>query len=82
MPSLPLPRFLETHEERQRHAQQLAKVVREAGGDVAEERKRFHADPVDALTLRGVPCVGPGCAGGVIRGTSPEGALMSKQPRE
>lgn len=78
-----LPRFLQTYEERVAHARALAKVVQEAGGDanVEQERKRHAPSAVDALAARGVPLVGPGCAGGVIRGTDPLGALIAKQPR-
>ncbi len=82
MPSLPLPRFLEDHQQRVEHAKKLTQIVRQVGGDVREEKRRHHADPVDALALRGLPAVGPGCAGGVIRGTQPEASLMSRQPRE
>jgi hypothetical protein len=33
-------------------------------------------DPVDAVRLRGIPCVGPGTAGGAIRGTRPDVAVL------
>ncbi len=81
VPSLPLPRFLESAQERREHAKKLAEVVGQVDGDVREEKRRHHADPADALTLRGLPAVGRSVLG-VMRGTQPESALMSRQPRE
>jgi hypothetical protein len=81
VPSIVLPRFLENHASKIEHARKLEKVIREVGGDanVAEERKRFAPSAVDAMRMRGIPCVGPGSAGGVIVGTQPERALLAKQ---
>lgn len=66
--SLPLPRFLETHETRREHARRLEQTVREAGSDLRE--RTIHVDPCDARTLRGIPAIGRGVAG-VINGTAP-----------
>lgn len=38
-------------------------------------------DPVDAVRLRGIPCVGPGTAGGAIRGTRPDVAVLGLDER-
>jgi hypothetical protein len=35
----------------------------------------WYVDPTDAIALRGVPVVGPGCSGGAIIGTRPGGGL-------
>jgi len=37
---------------------------------------RATRDPVDAVRLRGIPCVGPGGVGGAIRGTRPDQAVL------
>jgi hypothetical protein len=46
---------------------------RKASGEsqTVDGKVTWHVDPTDALHLRGVPCVGPGCAGGAILGTRP-----------
>jgi hypothetical protein len=74
VPSLPLPRFLETAQERRDHARALEREVLQQQVDL-RERKITH-DPSDSLTLRGIPAVGRGVAG-AIRGTSPESAVAS-----
>jgi hypothetical protein len=57
-----------------------AEIVLEA--ELAAERagrpigKPAPHDPVDSIRLRGIPCVGPGTAGGAIRGTRPDHAIM------
>jgi hypothetical protein len=56
----------------------LERIVREVGGDVAELKTTHTA--VDRLALRGLPAIGRAVVG-AIRGTSPHGALMAKQPR-
>jgi hypothetical protein len=75
MPSLPLPRFLEQHQERRDHSRALEREVAQQGVDLAK-RKKIVCDPADSLTLRGIPAVGRGVAG-VIRGTQPESAVAS-----
>jgi hypothetical protein len=37
---------------------------------------RWYHDPADAVALRGIPCVGPGTAGGAIRGRRPGDGLF------
>jgi len=50
----------------------------EIAADQAGQRvgKPAARDPVDAVRLRGIPCVGPGTAGGAIRGTRPDIAVL------
>jgi hypothetical protein len=86
VPTFVLPRFLEAHAERKRHAEILARVVREAQAegkqaDVARERKRFAPTAVDSDALRGLPCVGPGCGAGAIRFTNPEAETVARLSR-
>jgi len=76
MPSLPLPRFLETHQSRLEAAARLEGVVREAGGDLRTERP-IARDPSDARTLRGIPCVSSGI-GGAVAGTQPEATVCRR----
>ncbi len=64
-----LPRFLETFETRRAHAAKLERVVREAGGDLREQRTSSHT-AADGISLRGIPAIGRGVAG-VIAGTNP-----------
>ena len=66
---IPLPRFLEDHATRVEHAKKLERVVRDAGGDLGEERKTQHT-AVDSISLRGIPAIGRGVRG-VIDGTAP-----------
>lgn len=80
MPSVVLPRFLESHQAKIDHARKLEKICRESGGDMRELKSTHSA--MDAVSLRGLPAVGPGCAGGVIRGTQPESATVAKLSRE
>jgi hypothetical protein len=40
-------------------------------GAVKPERGRWVADAADAMTLRGIPAVGPRGAGSAVRGSSP-----------
>jgi hypothetical protein len=40
-------------------------------GAVEPERGRWVADPADALTLRGIPAIGPRGAPSAVRGSSP-----------
>jgi hypothetical protein len=81
----PIPyegRLLRCVRRAQEHAAHVAiieQLARETGGNVQEAKVRHTA--VDAIAARGVPLVGPGCAGGAIFGTRPESALMAKQPR-
>jgi hypothetical protein len=75
-----LPRFLEAHLERVQHAQALAQVAEETGGNVQEERRHIQT-AADTKTLRGLPAIGRGVAG-KISGTDPEGALLAKEHRE
>ena len=65
----PLPRFLEDHQSRLEHARKLEKVVRDAGGDLRDERPTAHT-AVDGVALRGIPAIGRGVSG-VIPGTAP-----------
>ncbi len=65
----PLPRFLETHTTRLEHARKLERIVREAGGDLRDER--HHPTAADGASLRGIPAIGRGVAG-VIAGTNPQ----------
>lgn len=69
MPNLPLPRFLERHDQRRTHAAKLNHAVVSTTHDVST--KRHYADPADTLTLRGIPAIGRGVAG-AIRGSNPE----------
>jgi hypothetical protein len=62
------------------HARILAQLAGETNGDVEAVRKSRHT-AVDAIAARGVPLVGPGCAGGVIRGTQPEQAVVANLSR-
>ena len=39
-------------------------------------------DPADAVRLRGIPAVGPGDAGGAIRGTRPDFEILKLDKRE
>ncbi len=66
-----LPRFLETYETRRQHAAKLERVIREAGGDLRDERPSTHT-PADGASLRGIPAIGRGVAG-VIAGSKPGG---------
>jgi hypothetical protein len=72
-----LPRFLEGHAERAAHAKALEQIVREAGGNIIEEKRKHAPSAADAHALRGLPAIGPGVAG-VIKGTSPHGWAMSQ----
>lgn len=74
MATQPLPRFLETHETRLRHARQLERVARATGGDL-RERRAIHT-AADSKTLRGIPAIGRGVAGAVA-GTQPEAVVTS-----
>ena len=64
IPSLPLPRFLETHQSRLDAAARLEGVVREAGADLRAERQ-IARDPSDARTLRGLPAIGMNVRGAI-----------------
>ncbi len=75
MASQPLPRFLEQHVERRDHARALEREVTQQEVDL--RNRKIVCDPSDALTLRGIPCVGRGCGAGVMRGTQPEQAVSS-----
>ncbi len=72
MASRALPRFLETFETRREHARKLERVVREAGGDLRDDRPSSHT-AADGTSLRGIPAIGRGVAG-VIAGTNPGGS--------
>lgn len=69
MPSLPLPRFLETEQTRRDHARKLERAVRESSGDIRTTKTAHTA--ADTLTLRGIPAIGRGVAG-VIPGMRPD----------
>ena len=67
-----LLRCVRRQQEHAAHARILEQIARETGGSVEEERKiRLAHTAVDGLALRGIPAVGPGWAGGAIRGTRP-----------
>jgi hypothetical protein len=70
-----LPRFIETHIERQQHARKLEQVARETGANISTKQHSFDAS--DTRTLRGIPAIGRGVAG-VIIGTQPESVVTSK----
>ncbi len=70
--ALALPRFLETHQTRREHARKLERVVREAGGDLRDQRPSTHT-AADGRSLRGIPAIGRGVAG-CIPGTNPGGS--------
>jgi hypothetical protein len=70
---------------RYRREQEQAKVlIRETlraldeGVDISVRGTR---DPVDAVRLRGIPCLGRGTAGGAIRGTRPDIAVLRLDDR-
>jgi len=66
--------------ERYRRDREQAKIlVREIDRAIDEGKDisvRGTRDPVDAVRLRGIPCVGPGGVGGAIRGTRPDQAVL------
>ncbi len=68
MPTLALPRFLETHQTRRDHARKLEQAVRDSGGDLRDQR--FTHTAADGRALRGIPAIGRGVAG-CIDGTNP-----------
>jgi hypothetical protein len=78
--NIPLPRFLQEHQHQREHAAALTNAVVDNSLDLRE--RVIVCDPSDALALRGVPCVGRGCASGVIRGTQPESAVVAKLSRD
>ena len=72
-----LPRYRQGTIAHERH-NSLAVMDAEIAADQAGQRvgKPAARDPVDAVRLRGIPCVGPGTAGGAIRGTRPDIAVL------
>jgi hypothetical protein len=73
-----LLRCVRRAQEHAAHAKILEQLARETGGDVAEERRRVRGQhtPADGISLRGIPALGPGWAGGAIRGTRPGDGLF------
>lgn len=64
-------RHLRRAQENARTAKLVARIARDTGGDLAQERKKLHAwTPSDSITLRGIPAVGRSVAG-AIRHTRP-----------
>jgi hypothetical protein len=83
IPRVAFPLGYSAYEIHAKNAKLLAKLAAEDSGNVAEERKRLllTSTPVDAISARGVPLIGPGSAGGAVVGTRPEQALLAKERR-
>jgi hypothetical protein len=72
-----LPRVVEGPISAERaNAARVLEAEREAHANGEQVEARWARDPVDAVRLRGIPAVGPGMAGGAIRGTRPDMAVL------
>jgi hypothetical protein len=72
------PRGFTAYQEHVRNARLIAQLAREQGGDIRAERasSASSSTPADSISLRGIPAVGPGWAGGAIRATRPGDGLL------
>jgi hypothetical protein len=71
-----LERFRRNLDLQRRNAQSVAEADRAAFAAGEPIGTSVGRDPVDAVRLRGVPLIGPGCAGGAVRGTRPDQAIL------